>query len=47
MLRVIAETGTGPRSIYLYDAKTGNCLNVIHAPAASGDQMLITHAPCK
>jgi len=40
-------TGNGSRTIYLYDARTGECRTVIHTPEAPGAPMLITWAPCK
>ena len=42
-----AGTGNGGRTTYLYDARTGECRTVIHAPQAPGAPMLITWAPCQ
>ena len=41
------EFATGGRSLYLYDARTGECRTVINAPTSPGDPMLIGWAPCK
>lgn len=41
------RTGTGGRTLYLYDARWGECRTAIHAPASPGDPMLIVWAPCK
>jgi hypothetical protein len=41
------ESTTGARSLYLYDARTGECRTVIQALASPGDPMLIAWAPCK
>lgn len=40
-------TLTGGRTLYLYDARLGECRTVIHAPISPGDPMLIAWAPCK
>src|SRR5215813_13502915 len=37
----------GGKSLYLYDARTGECRTVIDAPTSPGDPMLIGWAPCK
>lgn len=41
------STGTGGRTLYLYDARSGECKTVIHAPSAAGTPMLIAWDPCK
>jgi len=40
-------TGVGGRTLYLYDARSGECRTVAHAPSSPGDPMLIAWAPCK
>ena len=39
--------GTGGRTVYLYDGRSGECRTVIHAPRSPGDPMLLAWAPCK
>jgi hypothetical protein len=41
------EMGTGGRTLYLYDARWGECRTIVHAPSSPGDPMLIAWAPCK
>ena len=40
-------TGKGGRTLYLYDARSGECRTVIHAPSSPGDPILVAWAPCK
>ncbi len=40
-------TGTGGRTLFLYDGRSGECRTVIHAPTRPGDSMLVSWAPCK
>jgi hypothetical protein len=40
-------TGRGGRTLYLYDARWGECRAVVYAPENPGDPMLIVWAPCK
>lgn len=40
-------TGTGGRTLFLYDGRSGECKTIIHAPANPGDPMLVSWAPCK
>lgn len=42
-----SETLVGGRTLYLYDARSGECRTVIHAPISAGDSMLVAWAPCK
>ena len=39
--------GTGARTLFLYDGRSGECRTVIHAPGQPGNAMLIAWAPCK
>lgn len=39
--------GAGGRTLYLYDARSGECRTVIAAPSNAGDPMLVAWAPCK
>lgn len=39
--------GTGGRTVYLYDGRSGECRTVIHAPSSPGNPMLLAWAPCK
>ncbi len=41
------DTGVGGRTLYLYDARSGECRTVVHAPGSPGDPMVIAWAPCK
>lgn len=45
--RTAPEEAVGDRTVYVYNARTGDCETVIHSPMGPGDQMLITWAPCK
>ena len=38
---------TGGRTLVLYDARSGECRTVIHAPISLADPMSISWAPCK
>jgi len=42
-----SETLVGGRTLYLYDARSGECRTIIHAPISAGDPMLVAWAPCK
>jgi hypothetical protein len=41
------ESGSEGRTLYLYDALTGECRTVVHSPSEPGSSMLIAWNPCK
>jgi hypothetical protein len=45
--KTVPELGIGGRTLYLYDARSGECKTVVSAPVEPGGPMLIAWAPCK